>query len=1317
MRVEQHEMPDKPFGGGGELETLLRSHDWSQTPLGAVETWPESLKTAAQSWLAELNRAQSPEPMQPASVLPPQNYTQTATLRQAAQADAFRVTLADALRLLTDANEIQATAARILGEHLGASRVIYAEVLPGGKDVIVHKNYTNGVAELLGQYRLEDFGRNLTHDHGAGQTAIVADVANSLKYTDREKAMYRAIDIAAHLDVPLIKTDQFVALLAVHQATPREWTEREVKWVEETAEQTWAAVERARAEAALRESEAKYRTVFESIDEGFCLIDVLFDAEGEPFDHRILQANPAFERQSGTVNPEGKRVSELVLGLELSWHDLYAQVIHTGESVRTEARSDTLDRWFDVLVSRIGDAAMGQVAVVFTDISDRKRVEDERKQAETALQQSEAQSQNILESITDGFFALDQDWRFTYVNPQAERILDRPPGDLLGKVIWEVYPGTVGTEFERAYRQTASERVTSSFTSFYPDHNCWYEAHAYPATDGITVYFRNVTEQIQAEAALRASEEKTRNILESIEEAFFALDQDWRFTYMNRAGEALLDRTPGDLIGKNFWEEYPGVTGSEFETIYRGAMHDRVPGTLTTFYPDHDCWYHVRTYPAATGIAVYFNNVTAQIQAETALRESEERFRNMADNAPVMVWVTDSTGYCTYLSRSWYEFTGQTEETGLGFGWLNAVHPDDLEESKTVFLTANERYESFQLEYRLRAKDGEYRWAIDAASPWFGVEGQFKGFIGSVIDISDRKQAEAIITTDLKNTRLLRDLSAQLLIENNIQVLYDKIMAAAITLTRADAGTVQILDNATQELVLLASQGFDQTITDHFDRVNASSNTSCGLALLRGTRAFIDFDMPECDDPCGALRIHVDAGYRSAQSTPLLSRSGRPIGMVSTHWCKHHRPTARELRFLDLLARQAADLLEQRQTEAERRQVLAREQAAREEAERANRIKDDFLAVLSHELRSPLNPILGWTQLLQNGKLNPARQMDALATIERNAKLQAQLIEDLLDISRIMQGKLTLTATSVGLASIIHAAVETVRLAAAAKRIQITLDLDPDVALVSGDAARLQQVVWNLLTNAVKFTDHGGQVTVQLRRGAAKGNLGQAIAQIRVIDTGKGIDPQFLPHVFEYFRQEDGSTTRKFGGLGLGLAIVRQIVESHGGTVTVESGGEQQGATFIVQLPALQQATPILPEQNQLQSASETRLDNVQVLLVEDDTDAREFQSFLLEQHGATVTAVASGVEALQVLEQWFPDVIVSDIGMAEMDGYGLMQQIRSRPPAQGGTVPAIALTAYAAEIDQKRALEAGFQTHLTKPLEPERFVSEIMTLLRPTRG
>ncbi len=386
---------------------------------------------------------------------------------------------------------------------------------------------------------------------------------------------------------------------------------------------------------------------------------------------------------------------------------------------------------------------------------------------------------------------------------------------------------------------------------------------------------------------------------------------------------------------------------------------------------------------------------------------------------------------------------------------------------------------------------------------------------------------------------------------------------------------------------------------------------------------------------------------------------------------------------------------------SERKRILQQEQAAREEAERANRIKDEFLAVLSHELRSPLNPILGWTQLLQSGKLNAVRQREALATIERNAKLQTQLIEDLLDISRIMQGKMSLTITSVSLTFVISAAVETVRLAAEAKNIQIVLDFAPEVALVSGDAARLQQVVWNLLTNAVKFTPNNGQVTVELRQ------LDQ-LAQIRVIDTGKGINPQFLPYVFEYFRQEDGSTTRKFGGLGLGLAIARQIVEMHGGRVRAQSQGEGQGATFIVQLPTMKQTASLVSEPIQTQTDAGLLLEGIQILLVDDEPDTREFQAFLLEQSGAIVTAVASGKEALQALERSIPDVLVSDIGMAQMDGYMLLQQIRSRPPNQGGTIPAIALTAYAAEIDRQQALQVGFQTHITKPVEPSVLVRAI---------
>ncbi|OKH34314.1 hypothetical protein FACHB389_16300 [Nostoc calcicola FACHB-389] len=400
------------------------------------------------------------------------------------------------------------------------------------------------------------------------------------------------------------------------------------------------------------------------------------------------------------------------------------------------------------------------------------------------------------------------------------------------------------------------------------------------------------------------------------------------------------------------------------------------------------------------------------------------------------------------------------------------------------------------------------------------------------------------------------------------------------------------------------------------------------------------------------------------------------------------------------------NITQQKHIEAEREQLLTREQAAREAADRANRIKDEFLAVLSHELRSPLNPILGWTHLLQNGKLSEARRAEALKIIERNANLQTQLIEDLLDISRIMQGKLSLTAAPVSLSFVISAALETVRLAAEAKNIAIALDLDSEIAPISGDATRLQQVMWNLLTNAVKFTPNSGQVTVELRQL-------NGLAQIRVIDTGKGINPQFLPHVFEYFRQEDGSTTRKFGGLGLGLAIVRQIVEMHGGTVTAESQGENQGATFIIQLPLIQQATSIASEPIHTQIEAEVPLDGVQILLVDDEPDTREFQAFVLEQSGANVTAVASGLEALQALEQFTFDVLVSDIGMAQMDGYMLMQQIRSRPPNQGGTIRAIALTAYAAEIDQQRALQVGFQTHITKPVEPKELVRAIANLLK----
>ncbi len=406
------------------------------------------------------------------------------------------------------------------------------------------------------------------------------------------------------------------------------------------------------------------------------------------------------------------------------------------------------------------------------------------------------------------------------------------------------------------------------------------------------------------------------------------------------------------------------------------------------------------------------------------------------------------------------------------------------------------------------------------------------------------------------------------------------------------------------------------------------------------------------------------------------------------------------------------DITDRKRTEEERDRLLQLEQLARAEAEAANRIKDEFLAVLSHELRSPLNPILGWAKLLQSRKFDEKALKKALETIERNAKLQAQLIEDLLDVSRILQGKLNLNMIPVNLASTIEATMETVRLAAEAKTIQIEMMLDRSVGKVLGDSARLQQVLWNLLLNAVKFTPTGGQVNVRLE-------CIDAQAQITVSDTGKGIHPDFLPHVFDYFRQGDSTTTRKFGGLGLGLAIARHLVEMHGGTVNAESLGEDKGAIFTVSLPLIKDAATINDDTNADSSTAvfaASPLTGLQVLIVDDNADTRDFFSFVLEQFGAIVTAVASGNEALEALTQSKPDILLSDIGMPEMNGYMLMEQVRTLEAQSGGKqIPAIALTAYAGEIDQQQALKAGFQQHIVKPVAPEELLMAISNLVEST--
>ncbi|MEH2071988.1 MAG: ATP-binding protein [Nostoc sp.] len=631
-------------------------------------------------------------------------------------------------------------------------------------------------------------------------------------------------------------------------------------------------------------------------------------------------------------------------------------------------------------------------------------------------------------------------------------------------------------------------------------------------------------------------------VLAGIQDQFFVLDCEWRYTFVNQQVTEVLGLSKEELLGRSIWEVFPDIVASEFDIQVHRAIAEQTVVRFEYFYPKWNRWFENRIYPFAEGVSIFVTDISdiyeelrLRKQAQEALRESEERFRLMADSAPTLIWMSGIDKICNYFNNSWLNFTGRTIEQEMGNGWTQGVHPEDLQYCLDTYANAFDTHQRLEMEYRLRRFDGKYCWIFDVGVPRFTPEGDFLGYIGSCIDISERKAAEA-----------------------------------------------------------------------------------------------------------------------------------------------------------------------------ERDRLLQLEQAARTEAERANRIKDEFLAVLSHELRSPLNPILGWASLLQTREFDQTALKKAIATIERNAKLQAQLIEDLLDVSRILQGKLSLNMFPVNLVFVIDAALETVRLAAEAKNIQIQKILDASVEQILGDSSRLQQVIWNLLSNAVKFTPQGGKIEIQL----------QCIdnqAEIVVSDTGKGISSEFLPYVFEYFRQADSTTTRKFGGLGLGLAIVRHLVELHGGTIWAESLGEGQGASFTVTLPIIKKDLAAKQDINIADldaSPAIEILTGIQILVVDDDVDTREFHTFVLEQAGAKVTSVSSALEALQALAQSKPDILVSDIGMPQTDGYMLMRQVQALQAEQGTQIVAIALTAYAGEINQQLALESGFQKHISKPVEPEELIMAIATLI-----
>lgn len=642
-------------------------------------------------------------------------------------------------------------------------------------------------------------------------------------------------------------------------------------------------------------------------------------------------------------------------------------------------------------------------------------------------------------------------------------------------------------------------------------------------------------------------------------------------------------------------------------------------------------------------------------ETSDALRLNEERLQLATQTGKVGIWDWNVLVNRVSWTDSLYSIFGVTKEQfdGTVEGFAALVHPDDRSAVSNALDKSLNTAEPYQLEMRALKPGGDvvhlYTNAIVVRA-----EGKSVRMVGATLDITDLKRAEerlhhtASIVESTDDAIISKDLNGVIASWNaGAEKLYgykaEEVIGKLISILIPD-------DRPDEEPAILEKLRRGERI-DHYETVRVAKD---------GRRIFVSLTV-----------------------SPIKNADGKIIGASKI----------------------ARDITDQKKTRDEIARLLGAERAARHEAEVASRTKDEFLAVLSHELRTPLTAMLGWLSILRGHKLDKKTTEHALQTIERNAKAQAQLIEDLVDVSRIVGGKLNLQVDPIELLPVIDEAIEVVRPAANAKNIEIDINYDPSVGPVLGDAARLQQVIWNLLSNAVKFTPKGGAVHIDFRRAGSS-------AEILIRDNGIGIAADFLPHVFERFRQAESPVIRSQRGMGLGLAIVRHLIELHGGTVKAESEGENRGAEFTIRIPlaATTGSSLTAAVSRQLDSNGDS-LSGVRILLVEDEQDARELIALVLQGSGAQVEAVDTVGDALQRLPLFMPDVLLSDIGLPLESGYDLIRQVRSLS-SEINKVPAIALTAFATESDRKMSLSAGFQAHLAKPVEPSELVKTIKGLI-----
>ncbi len=871
----------------------------------------------------------------------------------------------------------------------------------------------------------------------------------------------------------------------------------------------------------------------------------------------------------------------------------------------------------------------------------------------------------LLEANVDGIIAFDRECRYTTWNRAMERISGVKRDEVLGKEAFELFPCLKETGEDKYYFDALAGRSVVVDNRPYiisqSGRSGFFDGYYSPRHDengevvGGVAIIRDVTDRKLAESAPPDEHKRLAFHVENTPLAVIEWDQEFKVLRWSPAAQKLFGWKAEEVLGMRF-SDWQFVVPDDFEVVNQvgrrqnegeerhGVSRNRNYTKLGSIL--HCEWYNSALYNEHGKLVSVLSlvlDVTVATRIEEALRKSEAQYRLLFESNPQPMWVYDLvTLRFVAVNDAAVRHYGYSRAEFLDMSIKDIRPAEDIALLENYLATDIAEMESAG-EWRHQKKDGTFI-NVEITSSRLTFGGRAAEFV-LVHDVTERKKAETALRISEDRYRDLVDNSHELICTHDLEgrVLSVNPWASRVLgYPRNSLVGINIRDGLLPEY----REKFDEYL-----RTVITEGSARGVMKVRTAT--------------GETRLWE---YYNTLRTEGVEK---PIVRGMAH------------------------------DATERRQALKREKEARLEAEAANRVKDEFLSTLSHELRTPLTAIMGWADLLLHDEVELNKRHQALETIFRNANSQCQLINDLLEVSRIITGKLRLEFVACELQSVIEAAAESIRPTAEAKGVRLQVLLEPHVGEVFGDGERLQQIVWNLLSNGVKFTRKGGLVQVTLQRINSH-------VEIVVSDTGVGIKSDFLPHVFDRFRQADGSTTRNYGGLGLGLAIVRHLVELHGGTAWAESPGEDQGARFTVRFPAM--ATNEHPVPEQLKPVAVTAVESperqpsslkgLRVLVVDDETDARTLLTMMLERCGAQVVAVGSSREGLESVESWRPDVLIADIGMPVEDGYGLIKKIRALPKKKGGQTPALALTAYARTEDRVRALSAGYQVHLAKPVD-----------------